>query len=105
MTRQEVETLYPLDHLFTLLDDFVTSRPLDEDCTLTKQDIHNLILHTKTIALSYPIPRYDIFTYLALEIRTNMIDGNFCQHQPQLCGWGIKYRTEIAPLYDFKAMK
>lgn len=102
MTKAEIEAKWPIADIFALLLQFVNDRPLEDDSPLTKAQVINLIETTRDTALQFDTPRYDIFTMVALEVKQKYIEGNFCQHAPLLCGWGVKYAKIIQPQYDFR---
>ena len=99
MTKQEIESKYPMEKLFSALLKFASERPIDDFCPLTRKEINTRILNVRKVALSDS--RYDLFTRIALDVKRNMVEGNFCEFAPLLCGWGPFYIDVVSPLYGY----
>jgi len=95
MTYQEAEIVLPIADMFDLLLLYVKATPLRKGNTMTKLDVENLVTSNKAAAMQSVVPKYDVFNYLLVYIRTKLLEGpSPCAFDPKFCLW-IENRQSV----------
>jgi len=88
MNYKEAELVLPIADMFDLLLLYVKATPLRKGVTMTKKQVESLVTSNKAAALQSPIPKYDVFNYLLVYIRTKLLEGDSpCKFDPMFCLW------------------
>jgi len=103
MTVDEAKVAYPIGVMFDILANYALAQPIRSGCTLTNQEVHDLVVSTKLGALQDPIPPYNAFNFLFVKVFRQYCEGvSPCSTDGKYCTW-ITHRVTI--LQDLKRLQ
>ena len=99
MTVDEAKIAYPIGEMFDILANYGLNKPVRQGCTLTNQEIYDIVIAAKLSATQDPIPPYNVFNYLMIKVYKKYCEGiSFCSTDVKFCTWITARKTILQDL-------